>query len=234
MKKRHFCLTTLVIIFNIYAINYSLIDHTALTNGGGLYWNKTQYSGVAGHYANPPDGFIVAEDQNGKNIIGYDVDADYEYLFVTGFRNHYFVVRNDYQIKKSGLVTAISVRRNHIKLTPERIKIKSILENSENTKQQACTFVTNNDLAEVQYSYNNSRVTDNSIGYISSVHGRWFYIKSLSKVDFNQLYNNKKVTLDCYEIESKYNQLFNGIKWTYRWFNDPDSPRSILINKSSS
>jgi len=232
MKKRHFCLTTLIIIFNFYAINYSLTDRTALTRGDGLYWNKTQYSRVAGHYSTPSGVFFVAKDQDGTNIIGYDVSAYYEYLFVTGFRNHYLVVRDDYQIKKSGQVTAISVRRKHIKLTPERIKIKSILENSENTIQQGCTFITNNDLAEIQYSYNKSLVTDNSIGYISSTGGNWFYIKNLSKVNFNQLYHNKEVTLGCYEIDSKYNELFNGISNIYSWFND--SPRSILINKPSS
>ncbi|WP_423808305.1 hypothetical protein OUO06_20235 (plasmid) [Photobacterium damselae] len=208
-------------------------DRSATFYGEQVTWNDITFTMFGEHYTQPHTYELLSYTQDGATIDGFNNDPNYTYIMVSSFLDNYVLVRSDYKKIDRGVVTAIALRGNYVKLTDDRLKIKDILfKTKTESNRYKCTLDNSNDLNKVEYSYNQSLVTDNFYGYItySKEYNRWLYIDKISEDDFNLLYKNKKATIDCYLIDHKFTALFNNIDNIYRWFHD-ETPRHVSFHK---
>ncbi|AUI87720.1 hypothetical protein BS333_15050 [Vibrio azureus] len=205
-------IAALVIIFIIIvmALKIPSVDRTAKRYGDGLYWKDVNYIAVGDNYTTPKNDQILAEDQNGGSVIGFGEDNQHTYLMVDSFLDQRLFVREDYVPNDNGPLTAVALRGALVKSVEYGHRIKLLLEESKKARSKNCKFNNINELSKVEYSYNDSRVTDFFAGYISFHNGAWVYVRRLNDDSFMDLYHRKNVNVECYEITDPHKVLTNN------------------------
>ncbi|PNQ53685.1 hypothetical protein C1141_19960, partial [Vibrio agarivorans] len=105
----------IILIFTVIGFKIYTTDRTAKSRGDGLFWKEVEYVAVGDNYTTPRDYEILAEDQNGSNVIGFGGDNKHTYLMVDSFLDQRLFVREDYIPNNNGPLTAVAIRRDLIK-----------------------------------------------------------------------------------------------------------------------
>lgn len=227
IKKRYIVFGIGGVLLGCCGIYYASVDRSVRVLGDGLHWQGRRWESTGYNYPVPRwDKTFLATDGEMGNIYGFGHDPDLTYLMRDSLLDNYLYVREGYTIKTTGTLMAIAIRDTVFPVTPERKEIRSILSQSLSNRYR-CQFADSRDMSSLRLSYNKSRVTDFLFGGITYDGEFWYFIPNAKISGDKSRHGDTFKTLDCYQIDKQYDELFKGFNDLYRWHSSPHAYKSV-------
>ena len=166
----------------------------------GLRWKGNDYVAVSGNYH---EGKTVAKTKDGLNINEVEGDDSHTFLVVRSFLDQWLVVREDYEIPKSGKITKAYW---DLKFIEDEEFLEAVTELTQkatsdfvydNSKNDIYQYKGDDVMRELTVAYEGCPVPTNNLGYMGTINGRWC-------ITVGKLTNSK---IDCCYIPDEYIQI---------------------------
>lgn len=227
-----FILLSVLVVITIYVLKGRVIwDHSAEQGGDvSIYWNGFHYIGTNGEYFQEEE--TLAKTKDGQRTIN-SVVGDDEHLFVVNrsFYENWLLVREDYEIPKSGNITVVIW--NHQRITDsDFLKVMNQLMSIEPESKMYGILTSEihghtdrSYLDSLWVGYENCPVGTDHKGFLGTYEGKWVFVDQYSETRSNGAFIEGKIryftvpeeyipVLEQYmedELEQDYQELKSAV-----------------------
>ena len=163
----------------------------------GLMWQDNEYRSVSGKYK---EGKTIARTKDGFDINEVEGDDSHTFLVMRSFLDQWLVVREDYEIPKSGKITKAYWNLKFIEDEEFYETVADLAEKAtsgfvyDNSNNDIYQYKGDDVMRELVVAYDGCPVPTNYLGFMGTMNGRW--CMTVGK------HTGTKV--DCYYIPDEY------------------------------
>lgn len=211
-KKLKILIGCLVVVVAIFAVMVAkgiiVFDHSAERGfENSIIWKSVRYEPVPGVYK---EGKTIAKvKDSGLSINEVEEDDSHTFVVVRSFIDQWLVVREDYDVPKSGEITKAYWAHQLIEDDEFFSAVTKLMQQStpdflyDNSNDDIYQYKGNDVMRQLVVAYENCPVPTNYLGYIGTMDGKWCMTVS----------DYRKDKIDCYYIPDEYIPVFEKY-WT--------------------
>ena len=211
-KKLKILIGCLVVVVAIFAVMVAkgiiVFDHSAERGfENSIIWKSVRYEPVPGVYK---EGKTIAKvKDSGLSINEVEEDDSHTFVVVRSFIDQWLVVREDYDVPKSGEITKAYWAHQLIEDDEFFSAVTKLMQQStpdflyDNSNDDIYQYKGNDVMRQIVVAYENCPVPTNYLGYIGTMDGKWCMTVS----------DYRKDKIDCYYIPDEYIPVFEKY-WT--------------------
>lgn len=199
------CLVVVVAIFAVMvAKGFIVFDHSAERGfENSIIWKGVRYEPVPGRYK---EGKTIAKvKDSGLSINEVEGDDSHTFVVVRSFIDQWLVVREDYNIPKSGKITKAYWAHQLIEdeeflgaITEMITKVKPDSE-YDTGDREIFEYTDNQNMKELYIAYEDCPVPTIYLGYMGVIDSEWYL--TVGKGNGSTIY--------CYTIPDEYSDIFD-------------------------
>ena len=199
------CLVVFVALFAVMVAKGIIVfDHSAERGfENSIIWKGVRYEPVPGRYK---EGKTIAKVKNsGFSINEVEGDDSHTFVVVRSFLDQWLVVREDYDIPKSGKITKAYWSYQFIDdekfldvITEMITKVKPDSE-YDTEDREIFEYTDKQNMKELYIAYEGCPVTTIYLGYMGVIDGEWYL--TVGKGNDTKIY--------CYSIPEEYSTVFD-------------------------
>ncbi len=199
------CLVAVVAVFAyMAATGLIVVDHSAERGfENSIIWKGVKYESVSGKYN---EGKTIAKvKDSGLSINEVEGDDSHTFVVVRSFIDQWLVVREDYNIPKSGKITKAYWSYQFIEdekflnaITEMITKVKPDFE-YDTEDREIFEYTDNQNMKELYIAYEDCPVPTIYLGYMGVIDGEWYL--TVGKGNDTKIY--------CYTIPDEYSDVFD-------------------------
>lgn len=159
----------------LFANGIIVFDHSGVRRGEGVYWNDVLYVPASGEYS---EGKTIAKTNDGWQINEVEEDDTHTFIVMRSFLDQSLLVREDYDIPKSGEITALFWNGKAI---ADEEFIRAVTEilarveaNFEYFTDGIFQLKDNQHMRLLCAGYDGCPIATEYIGYMGTVDGTWY------------------------------------------------------------
>ncbi len=188
-----------------------VFDHSGVRRGEGLVWNGVSYDLCSGDYT---EGRTIAKTEDGWHIREVEEDPSHSFLVLRSFLDQYLVVREDYEIPRTGVVTMVSWRNTTIRDTEFCAAITDILAEATPTfTYEAENLFQNTDRQQLKrlcVAYENCPVATIHAGSLGKIDGVWYLVLPTQAQQDASGEILPVRSYKCFEIPAQYTEVLEN------------------------
>lgn len=198
------CFVVVVAIFAVMvAKGFIVFDHSAERGfENSIIWKDVRYEPVPGRYK---EGKTIAKvKDSGLSINEVEGDDSHTFVVVRSFIDQWLVVREDYNIPKSGKITKAYWAHQLIEDEEFFSVVAKLMQHSkpdfmyDNSADDIYQYKGDDVMRQLVVAYEDCPVPTNYLGYIGTMGGKW----CMTVGDY------RKDKIDCYYIPDEYIPVF--------------------------
>lgn len=199
-------LVTVFIVALLIVNGGIVLDHSGERRAeGALYWNDSLYVPCLGEYS---EGKTIAKTTDGWNINEVIEDDTHTFIVLRSFLDQYLLVKEDYKIPTSGVITTAVWNRQNIYDKNFCMTLSKILEQAttdfEYETDGIFVLTDNQKMRSLYVGYEGCPVATEPIGYMGQVNGTWCITTKISDDCHNADGSPKPYKVSCYSIPQEY------------------------------
>lgn len=173
------CLVTIVLLFSLmFSKGVIVFDHSAECWGeNDIKWKGVKYVSVSGKYH---EGKTIAKfKDSGFRLKETREDDSHTFVVVRSFIDQWLVVREDYEIPKSGKITKAYWNLKFIEDEEFFETVSELVEKAtsgfvyDNSNNDIYQYKGDDVMRELTVAYEGCPVPTNYLGYMGTMNGRW-------------------------------------------------------------
>ncbi len=192
-------IASLLVIALLFSSGIIVLDRSAVRVGEGVRWNGSLYLPYSGDYT---EGKTIAKTKDGWNINEVKEDKSHRFIVLRSFIDQYPLVREDYEIPKSGKITCTSWYGNFINDEEFCAAVESIVSarKTDFTYESEAIFELKNGqhMRSLYCGFEGCPLPTEFIGYMGKVNGTWY-------ITTEDPFESK--TISCYTIPNEYFEI---------------------------